>query len=231
MSDEFLKCSCNHCAGRIEFPASGEGATVPCPHCGHTTRLSVASSEAVPNAMDEPVAPRAAAGSRSRVGLAATIAVVTLLAGISATAIWFSTTQRKKHFAAPVSSSDSASTNQADPSAAADSAAEAGPATAAGATAVAVPKSPDDLKAGLVTLEKAKGTSLVYAIGLLRNDSDHQRFGIKVEIEVIDAAGNKVGTARDYRAVLEPRQGWRFRALVLDKRAAAARLVSIEEDQ
>jgi hypothetical protein len=65
----------------------------------------------------------------------------------------------------------------------------------------------------------------------LRNDSDHQRFGIRIEIEVIDSVGNKVGTAKDYRAVLEPRQTWRFRALVLDKRAAAARLVSVDEDQ
>jgi hypothetical protein len=182
-------------------------------------------------ATEETVASTGSAPPRGRVGLAATIAVVALLAGISGTALWFSTTQRKKALSPPATPLPSARTNRAELSAAAESTPDAVPATSSRSTAVAAPKSPDDLKAGLVTLEKAKGTSLVYAVGLLQNDSEHQRFGIKLEIEVIDAVGNKVGTARDYRAVLEPRQAWRFRALVLDKRAAAARLVSIEEDQ
>jgi hypothetical protein len=151
-----------------------------------------------------------------------------LLGGISGTAIWFSTSQRNKTLSAPITPQSSTS-NPSDLSIATES--TPAPATSVPATAVSAPKSSDDLKAGLVTLEKTRGTGLVYAVGLLKNVSDHQRFGIKIEIEVIDAGGNKVGTAKDYRAVLEPRQEWRFRALVLDKRAAAARLVSVEEDE
>jgi len=86
------------------------------------------------------------------------------------------------------------------------------------------------LKTGSIIIEKAKGSSLIYAVGVLRNDSGHQRFGVNIELELTDARGNKVGTAKDYRAVLEPRQEWRFRALVLDSKAAAATVSSIREE-
>lgn len=29
----FLKCSCPHCSGHIEYPAKGGGQSTPCPHC------------------------------------------------------------------------------------------------------------------------------------------------------------------------------------------------------
>jgi hypothetical protein len=230
MSEEFLKCSCRHCAGHIEFPASGEGAAINCPHCGQNTLLTSELLEPTPIVTEESIAPRSASFSRSRIGLATTIAVTVLLVGISSVALWFSAGQRKKALHAPPTSPSSASNpNVPTP------VSERGPtpigSSSVPAKATLAPKSADDLKGDLVTLEKAKGTGLVYAVGVLKNDSDHQRFGIRIEIEVIDSAGNKVGTAKDYRAVLEPRQAWRFRALVLDKRAAAARLVSIEEDQ
>lgn len=101
--------------------------------------------------------------------------------------------------------------------------------TVAPSTASA-PKSITDLKPGTISLEKAKGSSLVYAVGILRNDSVHQRFGVNIELELTDARGSKAGTAKDYRAVLEPRQEWRFRALVLDSKAVAAKVSSIREE-
>ena len=93
------------------------------------------------------------------------------------------------------------------------------------------PKSTDDFKIGAITLEKAKGSSLIYALGTLRNESEHQRFGVKLEFELMDARGAVIGAAKDYRAVIEPRQEWRFRALVLDAKAVTARVSSIREDE
>ena len=93
------------------------------------------------------------------------------------------------------------------------------------------PKSIDDLKVGPITLEKSKGSSLVYAVGVLRNDSGHQRFGVNLQLELTDARGNKAGTAKDYRAVIEPRQEWRFRALVLDSKAVSAKVAAIREEE
>lgn len=94
------------------------------------------------------------------------------------------------------------------------------------------PKSLDDLKLmGNVSIEKAKGSRLSYAMGTLKNDSDHQRYGVKVEIDVFDEAGNKLATqANDYLQSLEPGKEWNFRALVVDVKAVTAKLASVKEE-
>jgi hypothetical protein len=79
-------------------------------------------------------------------------------------------------------------------------------------------------------LEKAKGSSLVYAVGVLRNESDHQRFGVTIEVELTDAGGNSAGLAKDYRAVIEPRQEWRFRALILNSKAVRGVVTRVHEE-
>lgn len=100
-----------------------------------------------------------------------------------------------------------------------------------------VPKGPKligDLKITQVALDQpkgAKGSRLVYVTGVLKNDSDHQRFGVRVELDLLDAATNKVGTATDYRQMLEPRATWQFRALVTDRRATATKLAGVKEDE
>jgi hypothetical protein len=91
-------------------------------------------------------------------------------------------------------------------------------------------KSVADFKVGSITLEKTRGSSLVYAIGVLRNESPYQRFGVHVELELIDGRGDRVGTSKDYRAVFEPHQEWRFRALVLDSKAVSAKVIAIREE-
>jgi hypothetical protein len=84
--------------------------------------------------------------------------------------------------------------------------------------------------AGPVTLEKAKEGNLTYAVGKLRNASDHQRFGVKVQLDVFNAAGDKVGTATDYTSSIDPGKEWKFKAMVVDRTAKKATLVSVKED-
>lgn len=94
-------------------------------------------------------------------------------------------------------------------------------------------KSIDDLKPSAVRMEKAKSGSLVHAVGTIKNTSNQQRFGVRVELELTDANGKPAGKASDYTQVIEPRQEWRFRALVLDPkgaRAVAGKVSSIKED-
>ena len=94
-------------------------------------------------------------------------------------------------------------------------------------------KSLEDLKLqGNVSVEKAKGGSrLTYATGTLKNDSNHQRYGVKVEIDLFDQAGNKLSArANDYVQTLEPHKDWKFRALVLDAKAITAKLAAIAEE-
>ena len=95
------------------------------------------------------------------------------------------------------------------------------------------PKAVSDLKLeGKVTVEKAKGGSrLTYAMGTLKNDSDHQRYGVKVQLDLFDQSGNKLPTqANDYVQTLEPRKSWSFRALIVDTKVVTAKVASITEE-
>ena len=124
---------------------------------------------------------------------------------------------------------------QAAPSTQAPTTPSAPPAPAM--TPPVVPKGPKligDLKITQVALDQpkgAKGSRLVYVTGVLKNDSDHQRFGVRVELDLLDATTNKVGTATDYRQMLEPRATWQFRALVTDRRTVGARFAGVKEDE
>jgi len=54
MSDQaFHKILCNHCAGKIEFPAEYAGQTIPCPHCQTLVLLKVPPADAA-TAFDYP---------------------------------------------------------------------------------------------------------------------------------------------------------------------------------
>jgi hypothetical protein len=98
-------------------------------------------------------------------------------------------------------------------------------------TAAISPKSVEDLKVSQIVLAKAKGGNLVYALGTLRNESDVQRFGVRLELDLLDSAGKKIGTSKDYARLIEPRKEWRFRALVLAPNSVSARVASIKEQE
>jgi len=76
-----------------------------------------------------------------------------------------------------------------------------------------------------------KGSRLTYVTGVLQNQSDRKRFGVRIELNLLDRARNNVGMATDYTPVIEPKATWRFRALVLDARAVGASVAAIKEDQ
>jgi len=81
-----------------------------------------------------------------------------------------------------------------------------------------------------VTLEKAAGSSAVYAVGSVRNGTNRRRLGIKLELELRDAAGNPVGATTHYHPALEPNAEWRFKMLLKSPKAGSARVVSIKAD-
>jgi hypothetical protein len=105
------------------------------------------------------------------------------------------------------------------------------PAKQAAARSPADPTPKDGFRVSSITLEKTPGSSLVYAVGTVRNETNRRRFGVKVEFDVFDDTGKKVGSAKDYQQTLEPKAEWRFRALVVGSNAATAKLASITEDQ
>ena len=107
-------------------------------------------------------------------------------------------------------------------------------ATAPAVTNLAPPEDPA-AKAGFrisaITLEKTPGTSLVHAVGTITNPLAKLRFGVRVQLDLFDAAGQKVGTANDYQQLIEPNSQWRFHAVVVHSKAVSARLASITEEQ
>ena len=104
------------------------------------------------------------------------------------------------------------------------------------APVVATTVSPDEINTNEFAiasykLEQAKGSSLVYVTGKLRNLAGRQRFGIKLAFDLFDANDTPVGKATDYRPMIEPHTDWTFKALVLDSKSATARFNSIREEQ
>jgi hypothetical protein len=210
-SDNFAKCACQHCGGHIEFPIQGLGHKIACPHCGERTLLSRAA----------PVEIGGGCVVRRRIYWSFGIAAGLVLASGGA---WYYVNylKVKEAVATPVTAPSRATSNQASNST-----------SVAGALPPAKPKPPPDpwhgLKASKVTLDKAGDGSLVYAIGTITNETSRQRFGVKVELEVMDEHRKKLGSATDYKDIIEPGKEWTFRALVTDRNAKAARLIKVKE--
>jgi|ERR1043166_1135191 DNA-directed RNA polymerase subunit RPC12/RpoP len=231
METKYFKCSCLHCGGHIEFPVEMAGQLIDCPHCSHKMKLAAPGrAEASDSTPAEPQpcptcgAPLPAgsdicpncAGAPQKKGVLVWILALVVVCAAAAFFIW----QKK--------SKSQATTKTSVPAPAPQSVAE----TVAPTNAVAQmkPKSLADLKAGDVTLEKAKDGNLVYAVGELKNDSDFQRFGIKIELDLLDAKGGKLGLATDYIQMLQPNENWHFRALITDPKTRKAVVGKIQEE-
>ena len=205
---KFLKCPCDHCGGHIEFPADGIGATIPCPHCARPTELAL---EIPAHLIQRP-------GRGRNWFIAGTIILVVGVVAIVAiliTAQRLMKKAREKNEAIRSSALPAVGTN-----AAARSAAPSAPARLI-----------NEFSSSIVTIEKSSGSSIAYATGTLKNASDRQRFGVSVELEVFDRAGNKVGTAKDSAQIIEPRSEWKFHALIVPKNAASARVADVKEQK
>lgn len=198
---KYLKGECQHCRGHIEFPAESAGLTIDCPHCGKQTELLLALPK------EEPTIPRATI-------VYTLIAIVILGAGLAGAMVALKMAQRKiahKKEEVVIQTQPVPPTN-----------------------AVSEPEDPiaqAGFRVSPVTIEKTKGSSLVYAVGTLTNASERQRFGVKILFDLFDENGQKVGTAKDYQQVIEPKGEWRFHALVVASKAASAKVTSVTEEK
>jgi len=207
--NKFLKCTCAQCGGHIEFPADGIGMTIPCPHCGAQTELTLAAPEQ-PSARS----PRSLKW--------AIVGVVILAIGIAGTigALVLARQPLQKRGAQPVTTPAGPRTRKAD-----------GAVRSPEPAAAARDQAPmgNGFSASEVKIAKTPGSTLVYAVGTVKNETDQQRFGVTVEIELLDDAGKKIGTAKDYKDTVEPRSEWTFRALLIQKAVATARVATVRE--
>jgi hypothetical protein len=207
----FAKCACQHCGGHIEFPVHGAGQKITCPHCNWPTLLSLSQTA--------PVEVGGGRAARKRIYLVFAIGACVLAAAGGGAYYYLNFRNSQQEVVLPVRPDQSSN------------------ATSVASAPVLPPKrkAPPDpwhgLKPGKVTLERKDDSNLIYAIGTLTNDTTRQRFGVKVELDVLDAHRNKLGSATDYAEVIEPGKEWKFRALVTAKTVTAVKLTSVKEQE
>jgi hypothetical protein len=214
---EFVKGACRRCGGHIEFPAAAAGSTVPCPHCGQPTALAPTGPLPVQ-------APDRAVTSR-RAWLGVTVAVLVAAASVTAAFLWKQ--RARPNVAAPGVVSAAKPPASPEPT-------NAPVTTNVPVVAPVVPPprieaQTNDFAILPFGLEQTPGSSLVYVTGTVRNLSDQQRFGVKVEFGLFDANDTPVGSATDYQSVLDPHAEWHFRALVMASKTVSARFRAIGE--
>jgi hypothetical protein len=210
--EKLLKCSCKECGNHLAFGPSMLNTVITCPHCGQWTELSSDSQAG----LGEP---------KSRRFPVMVLVGVLVLAAAAAGGFVFmknkksdAETKPLKMALAPIN----AAPEPAPPPATTETVAE---------NNVQRTKSLDDLKVSVIELQKTPGTSLVHAVGTVKNDSDFVRFGVKIELALFNKDGKKIGTAQDYQSTIEPHKDWRFKALVADPRTVTTKFTSLTEDE
>jgi len=195
-TDGYAKCLCVHCGGHIEFPVEATGRSIDCPHCHWPITLTAAGSQSQAAIGGRPSA-------RKKILLALGLAALFVIAS-GAVALLF--VLKGKGGGTPAS----VVVKPLDSNAAAG-ANTTGLGTSGPVAVAPVRKKPPDpwhgLMAGRIAIEKSEDGRLIYAVGTLKNASDHTRFAVKVELDVFDGDNQKVGTATIRRRSIRARNG------------------------
>jgi hypothetical protein len=233
---------CPHCGKSTRAEDPGEPlstapivqkAASPQPAATPTRTPSPPPAQSAPRAATAS-APRAATPAQNTRKHSAPVLVLAVgcLAGAAAIGIYFHWGPSRVQAASqPVAHSPSNVPSSA-PDAPNQALAETNPPTPITTTAKPA-KSTNDFKISDLAVERPKGTrgsKLTYVIGSVENLSDIQRFGVKIELDLLDQRGVKIDSAMDYCDVLGSHQTWPFRAQAHDSRAFQARVASIRED-
>lgn len=87
----------------------------------------------------------------------------------------------------------------------------------------------EGFRVSAVALAITPGTKLVHARGSIVNTANRQRFGVRVELDLFDAAGRWLAKGSDDKDVIEPNAEWKFSALVVETKAASTKIAAIKE--
>ena len=214
---DYFKCACQNCGKHIEFPSNGTGVTVDCPHCGKKTVLGVAT--------DSP--PTAVKSKRSlwvTTGLIATVVV----AGLGAF-LWI---QKQKETAiAPTPKPVVVAATPLVTPAVSINKPSASDKPARPDESPVIAETIDDFSVGKITLQKMQGSSLVYAVGTAKNTADRQRFGVRIELNLLDQQDRNLGVVSDYVSMVDPHKDWQFKALLTHTGVAKVTVADIKEQQ
>ena len=239
MSDsDYLKCSCSHCQGHLEFPAHALGITTTCPHCGVETTLVAPTGTSAPpppppppQQTAPPLAPApalatlppvatSAGGSKLKKALSIVSSVVVGLVvfGLVSLKAW-------KYFrragdvveVVKVEPKSEPSKPASEPPKLAPMPAPVAPATsvvlAKGTTPTRKPG--EDLQVLSFEVQKAKDGNLQYIVGVVTNHAAKQYFNVKLEFDLTRTDGKAGDLATDTIRNLAPNAGVTFKASVI----------------
>lgn len=233
---DYFKCACQRCGKHIEFPSNGVGVTVDCPHCGKQTVLGVAGNSP------------AAAKSKKIVWVATgLVAVIVIVIGALGAFLWMQKQKSKETIVAvaPIAVAPAPTASKPKPEFAPVTPAVA-PATPEVKPLTFKPPAPEkalspaapaetieDFSVGKIVLQNMQGSSLVYAVGTAKNTVDRQRFGVRIQLNLLDDQDRNVGVVSDYVSVVEPHKDWQFKALLMptQKGVAKVTVADIKEQQ
>ena len=91
----------------------------------------------------------------------------------------------------------------------------------------------DDFSVGKITLQKVQGSSLVYAVGTVKNTAGRERFGVRIELNLLDKQDQNLGVVSDYISVVDTNKNWQFKALLTptDAKVAKVTVAGIKEQK
>jgi flagellar basal body-associated protein FliL len=184
---------------------------IHCPHCNEKTQL-MAPPPTLQLPTAQPGSPQKKSTARTVLIIIVGVVVLALLAGVAVMFIGFKA-QTRKQIPAPVI--HRVAKPQTD-------------------TAQLEPETQTDLwnglKPGTVSIEKSAKSRLVYVTGTVRNDSEKQRFGVRVTLDLLNSSGEKIGSTTDYTQFIDAHKEWSFKALVANPKVTNAKISSIKED-
>jgi hypothetical protein len=198
---DYVKCPCQKCGGHIEFPATAVGTTVTCPHCGAATTLLSYSSPL-----------NAAPQKKNHKATFVVISLGLLFAVISGVAIVKSHSGKKQNdsIVEPIKSTQAETPNESP-------------------APIPASDTHSDFVVGKISLQRIEGSGLVYATGTLKNLLKKQRFGVKVELNLLNEQDQDIGVASDYTPVIEAGKEWQFKALLAQPGTVKVTVADIKE--
>jgi hypothetical protein len=226
----FLKCSCGHCGHIIEYLASEAGGVVVCPQCAEKSQLPEVAKLLMVEVEGPPLpvtknCPKCGAEMKffdstcvncdriHKQNLRRILSFVAALLVILPVVAWLWVRHSRQ----------AAADTEAQP--------EKHGTMLIEQPQVKQPKSINDLQPGKFSLEQKRDSDLLMAVGDINNVSENVHHGLKVDVDLLDATGAKIGTITDYSAELGPHQAWHFVARVTDPKVKGVKFASIKEDQ
>lgn len=243
MSDSgYLKCSCSHCRGHIEFPEHALGVTATCPHCGVETRLTqpevTPNPPAPPPPTQPPVAPPSPAappvpvavsltpvaaepsGSKAKRVLKVVWSVLIGLAVVAIVGLKVGKYFRRAETVVETVKGDPkvAPGKSVPPSPKASATPASAPVPTSIVLAEGVPparKAGEDLQVLSFAVHKAKDGNLQYIVGVLTNHSAAQYFNVKLTFHLTRQGGKAGDSATDALRNLSANSGANFKVSII----------------